>query len=263
VEPVVWDSRDGSSARIAKANAVVIRSCWDYIHRPVEFVRWIAGLEQAGARVHNPSTIVEWNADKRYLRTLEARGAKVLPTLWLDDSTSNFPVESARARGWDEVVIKPIVSNGGVATRRLRIEGTSREEIDHAVAEAAHVGRGAMVQPFAREITEAGEWSFLFFRGAFSHAVVKRSSSGEFRVQEIHGGTTARAFPHAGLLAQAEHVVRSVGVDLLYARVDGIERDGALIVIELELIEPTLFLAHDPYAVERCASAILEAARGA
>jgi len=112
-----------------------------------------------------------------------------------------------------------------------------------------------MVQPFTPEVVEPGEWSIVFLGGRFSHAVLKRPAAGD-RVQwEFGGSATAMAAPDT-LLADAEAMMAAVPGDPLYARVDGVERDGRLILMELELIEPHLFLAWDAGATGRLAAAL-------
>jgi glutathione synthase/RimK-type ligase-like ATP-grasp enzyme len=115
----------------------------------------------------------------------------------------------------------------------------------------------ALVQAFAPEIERSGEWSFVFFGGAFSHAVLKRPAPGDFRVQTELGGSAVPLDPPPALLDQAATVMGKVQGRWLYARVDGIERDGRLVVLELEMIEPFLFLGQDPQAPARFADAIL------
>jgi glutathione synthase/RimK-type ligase-like ATP-grasp enzyme len=115
-----------------------------------------------------------------------------------------------------------------------------------------------LVQPFLPEVASAGEWSLIFFGSDYSHAVRKRPRGGDFRVQEHLGGSTGPAEPGPGLVRQARAAVAAVGQPLLYARVDGVERGGRLLVTELEVTEPSLYLAHGRGAAERFAEAIIK-----
>jgi glutathione synthase/RimK-type ligase-like ATP-grasp enzyme len=120
-----------------------------------------------------------------------------------------------------------------------------------------------MVQPFLPEIQE-GEWSLVFLGGEYSHAVVKRPADGDFRVQHDFGGTVERREPEGSLIEDARNVLRAAAKatktaigDILYARVDGIVRDGGLLLMELEVIEPVLFFSHAPGAAARMAELIV------
>ena len=113
-----------------------------------------------------------------------------------------------------------------------------------------------MVQPLVDEVRETGEWSLLFYGGQFSHAVLKRPAAGDYRVQWEFGGSAVSAVAPAHLIAGAERVLAAAPGDLLYARVDGVERNGQLVLMELELIEPHLFLGWDERAAARLAAAV-------
>ena len=116
-----------------------------------------------------------------------------------------------------------------------------------------------MIQKFVAEIQTKGEWSFVFFDKKFSHAVLKRAKAGDFRVQNYFGGTVETDLqPPPDLIDQAKTIVENVSEDLLYARVDGVEIDGELCSMELELIEPALFLENNKFAAQRFASAIAD-----
>jgi glutathione synthase/RimK-type ligase-like ATP-grasp enzyme len=147
-------------------------------------------------------------------------------------------------RGWSEAVIKPIVSAGGFRTRRVA----------RAEAEAAQAAAGAaelIAQPFLPEIQSEGEWSFVFFRNEFSHAVIKRPATGKFLCQADHGGSVEVAHPTPAELDQARRALAFERAETLYARVDMIPVGGRLLLGELELIEPSLFFAADPKAAGR------------
>jgi hypothetical protein len=114
-----------------------------------------------------------------------------------------------------------------------------------------------MVQRFINEVLTIGEWSLLFFNNEFSHAVIKLPKVGDFRVQEDFGGSSEAAIPPPQLVEDARHILSLIDEPLLFARVDGVEIDGRLCLMELELIEPFLFLGYDPAAPRRLAEAIV------
>jgi glutathione synthase/RimK-type ligase-like ATP-grasp enzyme len=236
---------------------VVVRSCWDYFHRAGEFHAWLDRVEADGARVHNEPRILRWNADKAYLRDLDARGVPVIPTRWLDGGTRTSLAELRRDTGWAELVVKPTVSGGAHRTWRSTSE---TEMMDHRRL-AKMIDAGAvMVQPLVPEIERDGEWSLVFLAGAYSHAVLKRPCPGDFRVQREHGGTLEPAEPAASVIAAAARAIAAIpfGTDApLYTRVDGCMVDGGLLLMELEVLEPELFLRCAPGAASRLAEALL------
>jgi len=249
-EPAVWDE----AVRWSEYDAVVLRSVWDYHLQAQAFETWLGELEAGSIPCWNPVSLVRWNLDKRYLRELEAKGIATVPTLWVDRGVS---AEEAAARiaatGWADLVVKPTVSAGAWRTVRMAGDGVPGrvDELRSMLAEG-----GVMVQPFVPEILEEGEHSLLFFDGDFSHAVLKRPRSGDFRVQWVHGGDHVATAPSRSIVEQAAAVLAAAPSPGLYARVDGVIRGGRLILMELEQIEPYLFLSEGPGAAERLARAV-------
>jgi glutathione synthase/RimK-type ligase-like ATP-grasp enzyme len=248
-EPAVWDD---ASVDWKSYDAVVIRSTWDYHLSPASFSAWLARLEALGVPLWNPAPVVRANADKSYLRELEARGVSVVPTLWIEQGKPAVLDALLASRGWADAVVKPVISGGAFRTSRVKRGGDAGQAaLDDVLAHSA-----AMVQPFLPEIAAEGEWSFIFLGGEFSHAVLKTPRAGDFRVQEDHGGRTERREPPPGLLTQAREAAIAGPTPWLYARVDGVRRGDELVVIELELIEPSLYLRHSPTAARKLADAI-------
>ncbi len=235
----------------------LIRTPWDYFLRPDEFVAWLTTL---AVPVVNPVDVLLWNVDKRYLLDLSERSAAEIPaTVVIDaderpraanallDRLSNGPDEPV-----DRAVLKPVVSGGAYLTRVL-----SRG--DSVQWTPADVG-AYLVQAFVDEIHTRGEWSLTFFGGAFSHAVRKEAKAGDFHVQEEHGGAVLVETPGDRLVREAQRVLAGVPCadSLAYARVDLVEQaNGVPLLMELELIEPELFLRVAPGSVERLARATL------
>lgn len=250
-EPAVWSD---ASVDWRTYDAVVIRSCWDYHRRLGEFLDWLDRLEREGVRVFNPPGLVRWNADKRYLLDLSARGVAVIPTMIVPRGGAADVERTIAAEDWSRFVIKPAVSASGYETHALH--APLDEHARDAVARVTSLG-DALLQPFADEVSRNGELSFIFIDGAFSHAALKRPRSGEFRVQVEHGGTVIPHEPAASVVSQAERVLRALGDVPLYARVDGIARGNALLLMELELIEPNLMFRLSSEAPRRMAAAIL------
>lgn len=249
VEATVWDD---PGVDWSGFDRIVLRSCWDYHLRLPEFLGWLGGLERAGAPVWNPPAVVRGNTDKGYLVDLAAAGVPVVPTVRVERRADLASLLDER--GWTDAVVKPAVSASAFLTRRVRREdaAVAQVDFDHLLTLSA-----ALVQPFLPEVQSGGEWSLLFFAGEFSHAVLKRPRTGDFRVQAEHGGSSLAQEPAPELMAQARVVLDHIPGPWLYARVDGIEAGGTFLLMELELIEPSLFLDRDPEAPARFATAVL------
>lgn len=242
VKHVPW-RQDGGWERY---EAVVIRSTWDYHKHPEEFLAVLEEIGRSGARLANPLELVRWNARKTYLRDLGARGLPVVPTVW---DRSLFGDLDA-----DEIVIKPVISASAFHTYRVR-----RGERWSGEMEAAFAGREVMAQPFLRSIVEEGETSLFYFGGELSHAVLKSPKEEDFRVQEEHGGLIRKVDPPAPIVELGRRIVESLPILPLYARVDLARLDsGSYALMELELIEPSLYFRTDPESPRRFARAFAD-----
>jgi glutathione synthase/RimK-type ligase-like ATP-grasp enzyme len=252
--PAVWDAPDVCWDEFrGGGGAVLVRSCWDYHYRLEEFLAWVTRLERAGVPLWNPPAVLRWNSHKGYLRDLAARGVPIVPTRWLARGRAVGLAQLLHDERWSDAVVKPAVSASAHGTWRTSFE---RAGADQARLDELLRAGDVMVQPFVSEVSDAGEWSILFLDGQFSHAVLKRPAGADYRVQWEFGGTAESMVPPANLVADAEAVMAAVPGDPVYARVDGVERDGRLMLMELELIEPHLFLGWDPGAAARLAEAI-------
>lgn len=256
VQAVLWDSAEVGWEEF---DAVVLRSCWEYHLRTEEFLDWVAFMEQRAIPVWNPPGVVRENADKHYLRRLAAEGVAIAPTVWLEKGDDFDLTSILEEQGWSQAVVKPVVS---MSAYRTWMTTPSRAVQDNVEVREMLSRSGVMIQRFMSEVQTHGEWSFIFFMKDYSHAVLKRPKSGDFRVQQELGGRLAALRPPPGLLEQAQKIVRGIKEPLLYARVDAVEADGELILMELELIDPVLFLGQDARAARRFADAIELLARG-
>ncbi|MFS1702237.1 ATP-grasp domain-containing protein [Alteromonas sp. AMM-1] len=250
VETVSWRN---SEQDYSGYEAVIVRSPWDYQQAPQAFM---ACLEQIDSqtRLMNPLALMQWNVDKRYLRELASADVAVLPTLWLDDYHHETLVNAFEAFGCDEIVIKPCISANADDTFRL-----SRADLDLRQAQLAQVfsKRPAMVQPFVTSVVEQGEVSLFYFAGELSHAILKTPKQGDFRVQEEHGGTLAVITPEQAVIASAEQALSAMPTGYLYARVDLLQHQGKWCIIELELIEPSLYFNLDDTSPQKFVDAYL------
>ncbi len=227
---------------------------WGY---PRDCARWFTLLDQLEAEnvpVRNPVSILRWNSDKSYLAELDAAGIPSVPTIWsplldrvaLEDARKSFNVET--------LIVKPPISGGA--------DGTFRLERDDIVP-ASVAGQRMMIQPYVPNIAEEGEYSLFYFAGTFSHSIVKRPATGDFRVQEQYGGREEAVPAPEGALMLAKQTLEAAAKitqsgPLAYARVDILrDGDGVFRLMELELIEPSLFLHFAPDAGAAFAQAMV------
>lgn len=251
VTAAVWNDR---AVNWPEFDAIVVRSTWDYHHNASAFRRWIDELEATGARVWNPPSVLRWNMEKTYLRDLAQMDVPVVPTEWLDKGATPDLGGLLAERGWTEAVVKPVISAG--ATRTWRVSHATALTVDAELAESLGAG-DVMVQPFVPEIQTRGEWSLMFIDGAFSHAVRKIPTGGDFRVQTQFGGSAITDEPSSEILRAAQRVLDAAPSPWLYVRVDGIETDAGFLLLELEMLEPSLFFSHTSTGAQRFADAII------
>jgi hypothetical protein len=247
--PAIWDD---AAVDWSSYDAVILRSTWDYHLEPEEFLRWIDALVAARAPLWNPPELVRWNADKAYLRDLDTKGVVIVPTIWPKAGKPVILREKLQEFGWKKAVVKPRISATAYRTQVMTWENAQSAE---ALFEELLAGPGVMVQKFMNSIIDEGEWSLIFFDRVFSHAILKTPKSGDFRVQSDFGGRDHLADPPAHVLQSASEILQSIE-PALYARVDGVVEDGRFYLMELELIEPALFLSSHPAAPARFANAI-------
>jgi hypothetical protein len=255
VEAVLWDSAE---ARWEKFDAIILRSCWEYHLRTREFLDWIASMERRALPLWNPPGVVRGNFDKHYLRRLAAEGVAVPPTVWLEPGDDFDLTLILEQQGWARAVVKPVVS---MSAYRTWITSPSRAARDEREVREMLAGSGVMIQRFVPEVSTRGEWSFVFFMKEYSHAVLKMPKPGDFRVQRDFGGRLADVAPPERLIERAREIVSEVKEPLLYARMDAVEAKGELTLMELELIDPVLFLERDAGAAGRFADAVEVLAR--
>jgi hypothetical protein len=248
--PAVWS--DAGVDWLA-FDALVVRSPWDYFERLAEFRAWLDARIASGVRMCNSAEILDWNFDKRYLQDVAAAGVSLVPTIVVPRGEHPDVVALARARGWDEIVVKPTISGGAYCTHRFRLEDAGKYR---DVMARVLLDRGLLIQPFLPEILSAGELSLLFFDGVYSHAVCKRPREGEYRVQFQYGGTNETVEVRDEWIAGARACIAAAPSLPVYARVDGVIRAGELLLMELEVFEPVMFLARHPDAPGRFARAI-------
>ena len=233
-EPAVWSD---PSILWGDFAAIIIRACWDYFRYVDAFRRWLDHLDAASVQVVNSTDVIRWNIDKSYLIQLAERGVATLPTIHFSDV--NRLEGALAATDWPVAVLKPRFSADGHETRMVSVplDVDGRAHAVRLVSEG-----GGLAQPFAPEFKREGEWSLVFFENEYSHAVRRHPAGDDFRVQSRYGGWSEPATPSPPTISTAAEILRIVGGEHVYARVDGLERGGTFLLTELELAEPSLFL---------------------
>ena len=246
---LAWDD---PAADCAHFDLCVIRSTWNYIHDLPGFLAW---AKQASRQtlLLNPWHIVRWNSHKSYFKTLAARGSRTVPTVFYPRQGRRPLRGSISRHGWDEVVIKPQVGAASYLTRRFN---TRRLPAAERFLASSSAQRPMMIQPYVKSVETSGERSLIYLAGKLTHAVRKPPSlaagpAGEVAVCGIKADE--RRFALAALDAYRK--------DILYARVD-LARDaaGGLMLMELELVEPSLYLIQEPRALRLFARSCVAAA---
>lgn len=227
---------------------VVIRSTWNYIQYLEAFLAWADRAARA-TRLYNPASVVRWNCHKSYLRDLEREGTPVLPTVWLERGAACSLAAIMAEHGWDQVVIKPQVGTGSFKTERFDRSELAKGE---AFLAALVQQRQVMVQPYLRSVEGYGERSLIWIDGELTHAIRKSPRLGDAPEQ------VSEAMPIADDERRlAEGLMATRGQGLLYGRVDLARDDGGTCrVMELELVEPSLFLRQGPVALDRLVQGI-------
>lgn len=232
---------------VQRDDLALIRSCWDYVEHHEDFLHQLRAWD-ATTTLLNPVETVTWNASKRYLLDLRDSGVTVPPTRIIEDDPSATLADAMTSLGVGDVVVKPMIGAGGGSTWRTRDPEDERWSLR---------GAAVVVQPFVPAILDAGEISLIWFGDGFSHAVLKRPTAGEFRIQTAYGGRVEAYLPPREVLDQAEMVLEVLPHRWAYARVDGIVTEGRFILMEVELVEPELFFRFAPNAAERFVATLL------
>ena len=252
VTPLPWDV---DTSLWNSFDLVVLRSCWNYHLHPEKFVEWIDRMEKEKVKMLNPSKIVRWNLHKAYLQELESKGVTLLETIWIEKESKPNLYSIMDEKNWEKVVLKPAISAGSFNTILVTKEEARKNQEQF---ETLFNQFDILVQKFMIEVQQEGEWSLIFFKKKFSHAVLKKPVKNEFRVQYDFGGTATATEPPAFILQQAEKILDLIEEPLLYARVDGVVSENKFLLMELELIEPALFLDEENGSTQVFAQAMTD-----
>ncbi len=248
VEEVPWRKTD---IDWNKFDAVIVRSTWDYQHDPDKFLSVLETINHSSAHLENNLSIMKWNMNKNYLADLQQKGILIVDTIWEKNYDHNNIPGYFKTLKTNEIIIKPSVSAS--AENTFRINKKNFEQLLPTISDIFN-SRSYLVQPFLKDIINEGEYSLFYFGGNYSHTILKIPKEKDFRVQEEHGGTLKLVTPDKNIISTAENVMNKLNPVPLYARVDLVRtpsNDFAL--MELELIEPSLYFNMDTGSAERFA----------
>jgi glutathione synthase/RimK-type ligase-like ATP-grasp enzyme len=251
VKSVVWNDLQIDWKQF---DVVILKSPWDYHDNFDSFILWLSDLDAAGVKILNPLKTVLWNSDKHYLQQIADDGLPVIQSAFLEKGLVPDLAELLDKSLSKKLIIKPCVSASAKNTMLLTLDNVSlvQNAINSLLAHESF-----LFQPFMEEILQ-GELSFMFFNGNFSHCTLKVPKTGDFRVQSEYGGSVQKIKPDTAHLQTAGKYVEKYGKGTLYARVDGIISNGTFVLMELELIEPYLFLNSHEQAFDNYYQALLQ-----
>lgn len=253
VQVPIWDDPETDWTQFA---LVVPHCTWDYLDRSQEFRRWLQKCDQRGV-LPNPLRLLDWSLDKAYLLELAAQGIAVPPTVRFERGDDAHPARLWERFGRTPLVVKPSVGGGGHRVWRC---ADPEEAAD--VARTRLPTESVLVQAFQPTVTTDGEYSAVFVEGSLSHVVRKCPKDGDFRVHRRYGATRETVDVQPWMLAYGRRVLSAVRSMPLYARVDFLlPRPGEPVLMELELLEPDLYLRECPGADVRFAAALAARAR--
>lgn len=239
VETVSWKNKN---INWRDYEVVIVRSTWDYQKSPKEFLQVLEEINSQ-TQLENKLEIIKWNMDKTYLRDLEIKGIKIVPSIWRDKFNSYEVSSFFDALKTNEIIIKPTISAN--ADNTFRINKINLDSYISILDTTFKNGR-FVVQPFIKNIITEGEYSLFYFGGEYSHTILKTPKQNDFRVQEEHGGKLQLIQPEEEMKKEAEKILNVIEQDLLYARIDFVRTDkNDFALMELELIEPSLYFNMD------------------
>lgn len=256
IETVSWRATDTDWSVYS---AVIVRSTWDYQDDPAAFMATLAQIENSGTRLINPLTLMQWNVSKDYLHTLQNQGVEIIPSQFFQSADTALIDSHFAYFGTDELIIKPLISANSDNTFRLSKLAVARQA---DILNSTFTATPCVIQPFLSSVVDEGEYSLFYFNGQYSHTIKKVPKQGDFRVQEEHGGQLHSVQPDTKLLNTAAHVLAQLPEPSLYARIDLLRNttgsDDCWQLMEVELIEPSLYFNMDEKSPERFVQATID-----
>lgn len=256
VDVISWHATDIDWSQY---DAVIVRSTWDYQEHADAFIDKLIEITKHDTVLINPLSLMQWNISKHYLQILQTQGITIIPSVFFDSVAISDIYAQFAYFDTQEIIIKPLISANSDNTFRL----------DHTnlMAQAGPLSNifsttPCVIQPFLDSVINEGEYSLFYFNGEYSHTIRKVPKSGDFRVQEEHGGELITVIPDELQLSTATKVLAALPEKSLYARVDLIrnpraQKEDIWQLMEVELIEPSLYFNMDEASPERFVQATL------
>lgn len=250
VETISWHEQN---VNWDQYDYVIVRSTWDYQQHPDTFLNTLEIINKSSAILLNPLALIRWNIEKQYLKDLAGAGIPIVDTRW-GERFATQDIHNAFARfNTKEVVIKPTLSANADDT--FRVSSSNMAEIMPSLL-TTFAARRYMIQPFLSSVVEEGEYSLFYFGGCYSHAILKVPQQGDFRVQEEHGGQLLAVEANIAQQEIAQRALEAMPAQALYARVDLVRQENEWAIMELELIEPSLYFNLDTSSPARFVKAL-------
>ncbi|MCD0456391.1 hypothetical protein LPB85_13175 [Chryseobacterium sp. LC2016-27] len=250
VNSEIWDD---PTVDWSKYKVALLKTPWDYHQKFEKFKQWLDHLEALNIKLLNSYHLVRWNMDKHYLQDIEQSGFNIIPSVFIPQYWKEKIDPVFDQLNTEKLIIKPCVSGGSRNTMVLE-----KHKVAHDYEKVIELFKEGdfIIQPMMPQIHD-GEWSFIFLDGKYSHTIKKKPKKGDFRVQQIFGGTIEVIFPDQMYIDEAEKIISEFAENTLYARVDGLLVDGHFMLMELELVEPFLYLSYHLNAVEKYYQALI------
>ena len=250
-EFIPWDQ---SNINWNNFDLAIIRSTWDYQDRIQEFLDVLENINLSNCILENSLELVKWNIDKSYLKELSKKKIQIVPSLFYESYSKKILSDSFSFFSTNKLIIKPAISANADDT--FIIDTENSEKIS-TMLENTFTNRKFIIQPFIENIMLEGEYSLIFFENTHSHTLVKKPKRGDFRVQEEHGGIlTPVEKPDIKMVNEAKKILNSLPYKSLYSRIDFVKRENHFLLMEVELIEPSLYFNLNPNAAKKFASII-------
>ncbi len=248
---LIWDELTDTDIRNLEIyDIVLVRTIWDYYKKVPKFINFMELLKASNVKLLNPIDIINWNMDKKYLQELQNEGFSIIPTIFNYGQTGSF--EEALLKGWNRMILKPMISAGSYHT--FVLNSADKISFDELISKH-YKNRPFMLQEFIPEISE-GEISTITLTNPspnndeeFSYSVTKIPKTGDYRVQVDYGGMYSIGNVDPQIKKISEQITARFEGKLLYQRLDGLWRDGKFLIMEIELIEPDLYLNYSKEAL--------------
>jgi len=235
---LVWDEIMKTDPQLLQRyDAILVRTIWDYFLKYDEYLKLLSFLEESKVKIFNPIDILRWNSNKKYLQELQSKDFDIIPTIFnLNNNKDSFA--TALSKGWKKVVLKPVISGNSYHT--FVIGGDDEDRFNYLI-DKHYVDSPFMLQEFIPEISN-GEISAIYFSNGYSYSVTKVPPIGEYRVQFDYGGVYHFGEVDPIIKNICDRIATLFENKLLYQRVDGVWRNGKFLIMEVELIEPDIYL---------------------